>query len=300
MTSGSQELSAGRHILVLANPKSGGFRRDTLDRLTRDLRDNGNDVDLRLSRRAGDFQMTCADPALSADVLVLAGGDGSVNEAVTGFHSRATPPPPLAVVPFGTANVLAHELNLPRNPEAIADMIRKDRRQHLYTGLANGKPFVMMVSAGFDAAVVHGVSPRLKRHFGKFAYVIAALRAAFRPHRPNIEVDDGLSVQQCRLAVVTNGSRYGGPFVICPDAHVTEPGLYLLMFESVNPLSLAWLGMNLLSGRIHKVKSTRIIRVDRINMTAAKPVPVQIDGDPFGTLPLAVECGHRPVSILVP
>ena len=245
VTSGNHDLPVRRQVLILANPKSGSFRRDTLDRLSHELRNKGYEVDLKLSRRAGEIGEVCANSELSADVLVLAGGDGSVNEAVAGFYLRSTPPPPLAVVPFGTANVLAHELKLPRKPEAIADMITEDHRKQLNSSLANGQPFVLMASVGFDAAVVHSVSPWLKRHLGKFAYVIAALRAAFRPRSPNIEVNDGHSVHQCRLAVVANGSRYGGPFILCPDAHVTEPGLYLVMFQSVNPIWLAWMGMNL-------------------------------------------------------
>lgn len=295
----NQEPSVRTRVLILANPASGGFRPDTLRRLAAELRAKDVEVDTRFTRRAGEIAETCTDTALAADVLVVAGGDGSINEALTGLLSRSTPPP-LAVVPFGTANVLANELKLPGKPGEIADMIVRGRRRNLYTGLANGKPFVLMASVGFDAAVVHNVSPRLKRRLGKCAYVAAALHTAFRAKSTRLEVDDGHTVHQCRLAIVTNGSRYGGPFILCPDADVTEPGLYLVTLRSDNPLSLAWFGFNLVTSRIYKLKSARISRADTIKISSPEPVPVQIDGDPFGSTPLSIKSSDRSVPVLVP
>ncbi len=257
--------SVRKRVLILANPTSGGFRLDTLSRLAAELRAKDVEVDTRFTRRAGEIAETCADTALAVDVLVVAGGDGSVNEALTGFLSRSTPPP-LAVVPFGTANVLANELKLPGKPDEI----------------------------------VHNVSPRLKRRLGKFAYVAAALHTAFRAKSPRLEVDDGHTVHQCRLAIVTNGSCYGGPFIVCPDADATEPGLYLVMLRSDDPLSLAWFGFNLLTSRIYKLKSARITRADTIKISSPEPAPVQIDGDPFGSTPLSIQSSDLSVPVLVP
>ena len=91
---------------------------------------------------------SAADPALNVSTLVIAGGDGSINEALTGFQDHPDPPQ-LAVIPFGTANVLALELGLPRTPRAIAEMIFQERTKPLHYGIANGRPFVLMASTGF-------------------------------------------------------------------------------------------------------------------------------------------------------
>ncbi|MFC1681188.1 diacylglycerol/lipid kinase family protein [Pseudomonadota bacterium] len=286
--------------LILANPVSGGYRADVLERLSGSLRENGYDVDTRLTRKAGEITEFCSADAPTDSLLVVAGGDGSVNEVFAGFQSRETTAPVVAIVPFGTANVLAHELGLPRTPEAIADMILRNKTKNLYTGLANGKLFVLMVSAGFDAGVVHGVSHALKRRVGKMAYVIAAFRAAFRSRWGVLEVDDGHAVHRCRIAVVTNASHYGGPFVLCPDASATEPGLHVVMFESDDPVSLLTIGARLLTGGVCNLENARVIRVDRAKITCSGPAPVQVDGDPFGSTPLSIECGPCSFSVLVP
>ena len=301
MLNTDREKSATRpHVRILANPTSGGYRQSTLNRLSDLLKANGFEPDVQVTRRAGEIGEICRDPALTTDILVVAGGDGSVNEAVSGFQSRKAPPPSLAVVPFGTANVLAHELGLPTSPERIADMIIRGNQQNLYSGAANGKPFVLMASAGFDAAVVHNVSTGLKRRVGKFAYVYSALQVAFQARWAGLEVDDGQSVHQCRLAVVTNASHYGGRFTLCPAADVTIPGLHVFMLQADDPLSLAWSGAHLLTGRIHKLKNATVVHADAVEITSSTPVPAQIDGDPFGSTPLSITSETNPLPLLVP
>ena len=287
-------------VKILVNPVSGGYRPETVRRLADLLRANGFESEVHVTRRAGEIGEICRDPAAAMDILVVAGGDGSVNEAVTGLQSRGAPPPPLAVVPFGTANVLAHELTLPASPERIADMIIKGSQRNLYSGTANGKPFVLMASAGFDAAVVHNVSNRLKHRMGKFAYVFSALRVAFQARWASLEVDDGQSIHHCRLAIVTNASRYGGRFTLCPAADVTSPGLHVFMLQDDDPLSLALSGACLLTDRIHKLGNATVVHADSVEITSSTPVPAQIDGDPFGSTPLSITSETSSMPLLVP
>lgn len=143
-------------VLIVANPTSGGYSAEFLDDVRNRLEDLGCKTEIRLTRRAGEIGDICADPSLPVQTLVVAGGDGSVNEALTGFQNHPAPPQ-LGIIPFGTANVLALELGLPRNAKAIAELIRRGKTRQLHYGLANGRPFVLMASAGFDAEVVHAV-----------------------------------------------------------------------------------------------------------------------------------------------
>lgn len=153
---GQSEAVASHRILILANPTAGAFRRVKLDAVTRHLARAGHHVTVQLTRRAGDIRDTLAALPDRFDRVVIAGGDGSVNEALAGFQ-QVPDPPDLAVIPFGTANVLALELKLPRRPTALAAMISAGRTIPLHYGEANGHPFVLVVSAGYDAAVVHGL-----------------------------------------------------------------------------------------------------------------------------------------------
>lgn len=287
-------------ILILANPTAGSFNAKTLEIIASRLRAAGCDVKLHLTRRAGEIGAICADAALSARVVAIAGGDGSINEAVSGLADRPDPPA-LAVIPFGTANVLAHELRLPFKGQEIADTILAGNRAPLHCGLANGHPFVLMASCGFDAEIVHAVPLALKRRFGKLAYVMVALKLGLGKRRraPLQVMADGATFV-CRLAIVANGRCYGGPFVLCPQAHATEPGLYLVMLERDDPLSSVMAGLALLAGRLHRARGISIRKVERVGIKCAVPAAVQLDGDAFGTTPLHVEASTSTVPILCP
>lgn len=288
-----------RRVLILANPTAGGFRRKVLDRIAERLAAEGRSVELRLTQRAGEIRDVCSDPGLAVDVLVIAGGDGSINEALTGFEAIVAPPA-LAVVPFGTANVLACELGLPKRADAIADMLLRRRTQGLHYATANGRPFVLMASSGFDAEVVHGVPLALKRKLGKLAYVLTALKVALRRQRSDIEVvTDGETIH-CRMAVVTNASHYGGPFVLCPQTGATQPGLYLIALLNDSFPALVRIGMALLFGRLHKARDIVMRPVDETTLRADVPVAAQIDGDPYGTTPLIIAPAKRSLTIIVP
>lgn len=289
-----------RQILILANPTAGRFDPGVLEKIERRLAAAGYAVRLRLTERAGEIGTTCADPTLSADVVVVAGGDGSINEAIAGFHETPAPRA-LAIVPFGTANVLAQELGLPTAAEAVAETILAGRTKPLHFGLANGRPFVLMASAGFDAEVVHAVPLALKRRLGKLAYVLTALRLAAQRRRGRDLLVEAADIRfTCQLAVVTNGRCYGGPFVICREANVTEPGLHVVALEKDDPWSSFRAGLALVAGRLQHSRGVRIVPVSTVRISAADPIAAQIDGDPFGSTPLEIEPGPLPVPILVP
>ena len=288
-----------RKILIIANPTAGGFREAVLERIAGQLRDDGRSVELHLTRRAGEIGEICSDPKLAVDIVVVAGGDGSINEALTGFDAIVAPPA-LAVVPFGTANVLACELGLPRRPEAIARMILRRRTRPLHYGMANGRPFVLMASCGFDAEVVHAVPRTLKRRLGKAAYVLSALKLVVGRPRRDITVDCNGESLRCRLAVVANSSHYGGPFVLCPQAASTREGLHLIALLNDSFPALVRVGIALLRGRLAQARDVVMRPVTHAVLRADEAVAAQIDGDPFGTTPVEIAPASRTLTIVVP
>ncbi|TYC62448.1 YegS/Rv2252/BmrU family lipid kinase [Rhodobacterales bacterium] len=283
----------------MANPTSGGYRPGVLEDVRDRLEDLGCKTILRLTTHAGEIGEVCSDPDLKVRTIVIAGGDGSINEALTGLQTHPNPPQ-LAVIPFGTANVLALELGLPRKARLIAQTIRAGRTMPLHYGLANGRPFVLMASTGFDAEVVHAVPLDLKRRFGKLAYVITALRIGLtRKGSPlTITLDDGAPLEG-KFAVASNARHYGGPFVICPSG-ATDPGLHMLILERDDPWSSFLYGLALVCGRIHNAGGARVAAFSKATIAAAASVAAQVDGDPFGATPLEIRQTERTVPILVP
>lgn len=291
--------SSERTVMIIANPTAGGYLPKLLARVKAGLENAGLKVVLRLTTHAGEIGEVCSNKQLAVSVLVIAGGDGSVNEALTGFQNNPAPPD-LAIIPFGTANVLALELGLPKRADAIVRAITAHHTQPLHTGLANGRPFVLMASSGFDAEVVHGIPLTLKRKLGKLAYVLTALKIGLTRKSSDLIVEiDGEKITG-KLAVATNGRCYGGPFVICPDASVTKAGLHLLILERDDPLSTFRFAAALLMGRVHKAKGVTLKAFQRARIMSTIPVAAQIDGDPFGTSPLQIEASSDSFAIVVP
>ncbi|WP_269583578.1 diacylglycerol/lipid kinase family protein [Roseibium sp. Sym1] len=285
-------------VLIMANPTSGGYNADFLDDVRKRLEDLGNKTEIRLTRHAGEIGEICSDPLLPVRTIVVAGGDGSINEALTGFLDHPEPPQ-LAVIPFGTANVLALELALPREAAAIAEMIHRGNTRPLHFGLANGRPFVLMASTGLDAEIVHAVPLALKRRLGKVAYVVTAIREGLKRKAPRLDIElDGVR-STGKLAVACNARHYGGSFVICPSG-ATEPGLHMLVLERDDPWSTFCYGIALLFGRIHKARGASVTPFRNARITAEEPVAAQIDGDPFGATPLDIHQTDKTVPVLVP
>ena len=284
-------------VLILANPTSGGYNAEFLDKVRRYLEDLGCKTEIRLTRHAGEIGEVCSDPSLPARTVVIAGGDGSVNEALTGFQ-HLSEPPQLAIIPFGTANVLALELGLPRGARAIAEMIRREKSKPLHYGLANEHPFVLMASTGFDAEVVHAVPLALKRKLGKLAYVITALRIGLRRKGTALAITlDGIRIAG-KFAVASNARHYGGPFVISPGG-ATDPGLHMLVLEKDDPWSSFRYGVALMRGRIHKAPGVTVKAFKTATITASEHVAAQVDGDPFGATPLEIRQAEKTVPVLV-
>lgn len=294
------EALTDRRVTLIANPAAGGYRETVLSEIADTLKARDTDVDIRLTEQAGDILACCSDPNVSADTIVIAGGDGSLNEAVRGLRASGADRK-LALIPFGTANVMAHEFKLPFDAAAISKMILRGRTAPLHYGLADDAPFVLMASAGFDADVVHHVPLDLKRRLGKAAYVWTALKRLRKPRGGMLKVTvNGKDEIICRLAVVTNSRHYGGPFVLCPEAHATQPGLRLVAITSDSPLSILRFGFSLALNRISKSRNVTERPVETVTIEGERTIPCQVDGDPYGVTPVTITAAAEPVRFIVP
>ncbi|MGH6930488.1 MAG: diacylglycerol/lipid kinase family protein, partial [Dongiaceae bacterium] len=157
-------------MTIVFNPTAGGRRRMRLEQTLELLRDSGCQISLQATAARGDAETiarTFCDTPPTPDLLVVAGGDGTINEAVNGMLSNGSASWPLALVPLGTANVLAAEIGLTTEPAAVARTIARGATTRAYVGMANGRCFTAMAGVGFDAHVVANVDLRLKRRLGK-------------------------------------------------------------------------------------------------------------------------------------
>lgn len=288
-----------RRVVVIFNPVAGGGRkRLRLQRTIAKLTLMGCDVTLRATLRRGDAERIAGEVGADRyDVLAVAGGDGTIQEAVNGLKPGA---PPLALIPLGTANVLAAEIGLKARSTPAAQTIAHGTERPLYCARMDGRRFVLMAGAGFDAAVVAGINPRLKRAIGKGAYLIESLRQLVAYPFPPIDLSvDGVPMRATSVLVL-NGRRYAGDYTCAPEGDLWRPGLQVVLFDKSGPLAAAGYGLALLLDRLPRAKGVRTLGAAEVAILAPEGLALQVDGDSGGVVPARLSVDPSPVPLLVP
>lgn len=292
-------MALRRSAHIIFNPTAGARKRDLLERVIRRLNRAGVEVTLDETKGPGHATQLAAAAARHgiADVIVAAGGDGTINEVARGLLGQGTP---LGIIPLGTANVLAIELGLKPREGDIADMLLSGPAQLIGTGLIDNRIFLLMVGIGFDGEVVHDIDARMKRVFGKAAFVWSGLKLWFKGPGRDISLKVDGQEKHCAWAVVSNARHFAGPYVLAPDAHIEDPGLTLTLFKSRGRLAFARYFIALGLGRVQRLKDVEIMHPRRIEAVSPQGLPVEVDGDARGALPQTIAMGVQFLRLVVP
>ncbi len=291
-------MDENTNAVIIGNPNSGrAGDKGNLEDYADTLRAGGIKVEV-LNTEHPDHATSLA--AAAGDRLVIAaGGDGTVNEVINGLSGGAT----LGILPLGTANVLARELGLPRNPEQACQRILNRERSRIDLGVATNREgverrFACMAGIGFDANVVRTMTPRLKRYLRVLAFPIMALKVLMEEDLPLVHMikDDTIYVTQ--FAIVANGHYYGGDFRVAHPDMLTSGELETILVERVSVL----LRIDILARIIARDPLNRSMRsFSAQELRARAPgadVPVQLDGEVWGRLPMSFRIEPRALEVI--
>ena len=212
-----------------------------------------------------------------AEVVFVCGGDGTVRSCVEGMAGTDAA---LAVLPAGTGNLLAANLELPDDPAAGVRLATGRGRRRLDVGMLDGQAFAVMAGMGFDAALVDDANPGIKARLGSVAYVVAAVaHLRDRPFKIEVRIDDRPPVRRtARTVLIGNVGRLQGGVRLLADA---EPDDGLLDVAVLSPRTVGhWfaLGYGVLRRR-DRVPRLEVVRGSRITITSDRDQPRQLDGD---------------------
>ena len=289
-----------RRALIILNPAAGrsGSSRRRLERVVAALERRGCAVVLRRAGpQNGDAERLAREAEAEFDIIVAAGGDGTLNAVVNGM---AAAPRAFAILPFGTANVLAREIGLPKDPERLADLIAAGSARPIWPGRVGDRLFLTMASSGFDAETVAAVDPRLKRWAGRlaFAWAILVCLGRYRACALSVRVDGVL--HPAAAVIAAKGRFYAGPYVIAPRANLAEPMLDFVLFQRSGRLPvLRYLGA-LLLGRLPRRRDITVLRAREAFVSATEAVPVQADGEIVACLPVEIAIAGQPLRLVQP
>ncbi|HEX3498037.1 MAG TPA: YegS/Rv2252/BmrU family lipid kinase [Stellaceae bacterium] len=291
-----------RRLLVIYNPAAGRRSARRLRRFLDHLARLGVPVELRATATRGDAEEFARVAASGEfDAVVAAGGDGTINEVVSGLGDADLP---LALLPLGTANVLANEIGLPRNPERLALIAATGKARPIWTGevvtTSGVRRFVMMAGIGFDASVVAGIDPARKRRLGKLAYVAEIVVQLARHRDMRFRVRCAGEEIPVAAAVIAKGRFYAGRFVLAPEARLDAPTLEVVLFLRGGRLAVLRYLVAMALGCVHRLRDVRILRAESVAVTGPPGAPVHADGDIVATLPVTMGVASRPLRLIRP
>ncbi len=288
-----------KRIVLIANPVAGGGAAERIEKARACLQRRGASVELVLTTARGDARRAASEARASgADLVVAAGGDGTLNEVVNGLAPSAIP---LALIPLGTANVFALEAQIPFDIEGACEIALAGTPRPICLGVAGQTRFVLMAGIGFDAQVVYGLDLRLKRLTGKLAYILGGIAALCRRPLPALEVvDEDGAVHRGYGAIVSNCRLYAGRgFSFAPNASPLIDRLDVCLFRRRGRLGLLGYAVTVLSGRSPLPPAALCLQGREFTLKG-EGIPVQIDGDYLGRLPMTFRTTFGEISFVFP
>lgn len=289
------------NVQVILNPHAGNAGdRAVIEAALTVWRNHGWRVALHPTHGPG-HAIVLAQQAVSAgaDLVVAAGGDGTVNEVVNGLANTQTA---LAVLPVGTGNVWIRETGLPLQPVEAALRLLEGQPYALDLGVAGDRYFLLMAGIGFDADVIRYLDPAAKRRLGMVAYVTHAIARARQVRGTPVRlVLDGRPVKGRVLQVVVGNSRlYGGFLQIAHQASPIDGLLDVVVIKGgdmrVAPLHL----LSILLRRYHFNPDLDYYRARELTLTAGSPLEVQVDGDALCRTPVTFRVVPRALQAWLP
>jgi YegS/Rv2252/BmrU family lipid kinase len=265
---------------------------------------------LKPTQGAGDARRLAAEAVNEGfEIVVAAGGDGTVNEVLNGIgdvpdgFERVD----LGVLPLGTVNVLARELNIPLRLDSAWAILKRSRAMQIDLGRADffeqGQPrhryFIQLGGAGLDARAIELVSWRLKKRIGPLAYVVAGLQALVE-RKPLVSVVSNGQRLDGELALLGNGKYYGGTFAIFPSAALADGRLDVCVLPRANFWTLLRIAPGLLFGGRLPEKLVRRLSAEKIELTGDSPAAFELDGEWAGKLPATFSVERQKLRIVVP
>ncbi len=287
-------------VAVIANPVSGtGRAQREVAALAALLERRGHAVCIHWTQRVGHARDFAASLAPDTDVLVVAGGDGTVNETINGLVDPGRLP--IAVMRVGTGNLLARELDLPRSAHGTAALLDDFELRRVDLGVVDQlRRFVVLLSAGVDAMVIRAIDETRSGTLGFRGYAGAIVQALRRYRVPRLGVTvDGAGPLPAALVIVANAATYAGFFRAADRARCDSGHLDVVVLKRGRLPALASYAWSAWRGRLSRRADVGYHTGQSVRIVSPQPVPVEVDGEFYGVTPVevTVQAGVLPLCV---
>ena len=266
-------------ILIIANPVSGkGATTKRVDILARLLLSKEHDVVIYFTKYSGDAQKYISETKYDFDRLVIAGGDGTINEVINGISSDFAIP--IMIVSAGNANLLSYELQLPADMDLLVDILLEGRVVQADYAVMNDCKFISVAGAGLDAVVAEKVKNKRKNKISNFSYLWPILKTIVFSPRNRLSVTvDGEKVGSSSIVIVSNTCNYAGFLNLAHNAGITTGCLDIIMLPKTNLFSLLLYTVIIKLFKVTNIKGAKYFNGFEVQINSDNPIPIQLDGD---------------------
>lgn len=291
--------SKKRKIHLILNGKAA--RNDALQTAVVRQRKVGHRIEVRVTSEKGDAQRF-ASQAGDVDLLVAAGGDGTLNEVVHGVMDLSIDARPvLGVVPLGTANDFAIGCGVPRDPEKALALCLESEAVPIDVGKANKNWFLNAASAGFGAEVTATTSTELKRLLGPAAYTLMGAILAINVHHYHgrLTLPDREITGSGPVAIIGNGRQTGGGVQVAPRAFIDDGLLDVLVIRQI-PASALLTAARELQQLSSDGEYISYWQTPWVEVHPEEMIPVNLDGEPVEFSSVRYEAVSKAIRVIVP
>lgn len=287
-----------RRALLIVNAKSRSGK-TLADEAIAGLHRNGISAAPIECNAPEDLRQLISKNTQNADLIVVGGGDGSLNAAVSGVLDAKLP---LGILPLGTANDLARTLGIPTDLNSAIGVIADGYRKRIDLGSVNGRPYFNVASIGLSVALAHELTPDIKRRFGRLGYALAALRVLSRARPFRVEIKTpSRSIKSLSLQIaIGNGRYYGGGNLVTETADIQDGILDLYSIEFEEAWKLLLMFWSFRRGEHVRHSEVRDLRNEKFEIVTRNPRPVNADGEIVTMTPATFEILPSALEVFVP
>lgn len=291
-----------RRAVIVANPTSGSYiyHRRQLEETMAFLREYGWEVALKLTHAPGDAQLYAREAvADKLDVVIAAGGDGTINEVIQELVGSETA---LGVLPIGTANVWAREMGIPLDIAGASEILTYGRTRRIDAGCVNGRYFLLMVGIGFDGEVARVVERKYLKRLGVVGYLLASFWLSFGYDSFAVYAKIGEQEVKTRALqiVIGNTQLYGGAVKFTWQAQCDDGLLDVCIVRKRSKFRRIFIALDFLLRRKQRSQWVSYDKSATVEIQTRKPVAIQVDGDSCGNTPATFTLAPRALKVIVP
>lgn len=267
-----------KHLVFIVNPKSGVEREKAIQRA----------IDNRLDTEAYSYEIQHTEyakhgtelarnaAANNAFAVVAVGGDGSVNDIVSGLLGTETS---LGIIPKGSGNGMARAMQIPLKEEEAIDVINKGNTIKMDIGYANDRPFISNAGVAFDALISRKFAKSTRRGFAMYSWLVTKYMWTYNEWNWDITIDGKHLKEKAFIVCVANGTQFGYNFQIAPDANWTDGLFDLIIIKKFPKILSAAIVVRAMTGTITDSPYVKHYRGKDIIISHPELKLMQTDGD---------------------